>query len=76
MFAEVGMRVLTQSVIDPAYRIYAHDPLHAAARLIASITNHDLRMQAIIALKPVAGLAGRPSTQSNSVMKSAFSKRN
>lgn len=51
MTLAMQMRALPEAVVDLAYRIYASDPLNALDRLTESLSDHDLRMLATIALR-------------------------
>jgi hypothetical protein len=51
MFDGTPMRMLPESLVEVAYKIFAHDPLHALDRLTGSMTDHDLRLLATIAMR-------------------------
>lgn len=53
------MHALPECVVELAYRIYSNDPLHALDRLVASLTDDDLRQLATIALNDGPAAAER-----------------
>lgn len=46
-----GIRTLPESLVELAYKIFAHDPLHALDRLTDSLNEHDLRMLQTVAAR-------------------------